>query len=181
MGLSTQDGTDGAGGDEATGEEDAVREDVVDYPPDPPLIETLKGLVRTLQLAAFLALALTPLVAGFLVPLGAPAYEVEIAAVNPSGSVTAEEIRGYDSLDDESRAVFDDVLADRDNAVTVRSDARPWILDGETRTVVRDGLAFRITVEDRGPPLRFPAIVAGVMLSALAAIAGYYLTEWDPV
>lgn len=177
MGSSTADGT--AEADDAG--EEAGHEDVVDYPPDPPLVETLKGVVRTAQLAAFLALVLAPLLAGFLVPLGPPAYQVEVAAVNPADSVTADDVRGYDALDEASRAVFDRVLADRDNAVSVRSDDRPWILAGETRTVVRDGLAFRVTVENRGPPLRFPAIVGGVILSALAAIAGYYLTEWDPV
>lgn len=167
------DATDDAGGNPS--------EDVVDYPPDPPLIETLKGVVRTVQLLAFLALVLVPLVGGFLVPLGPPAYDVEVAAVNPSDSVATEGARQYEGLEDDSRAVFDRVLADENNAVRVRSADAPWILAGETRTVVRDGYAFRVAVENRGPPLRFPATVAGIAASALAAIAGYFFTEWDPV
>jgi len=168
-------------GDSATEdtEPDGGHEDVVDYPPDPPLVETLKGVVRTVQLLAFLALVLAPLVGGFLVPLGPPAYDVELEAVNPSGSVDAD--RSYDALEADSRAVFDRLLADEDNAITVRSADAPWILAGETRTVAREGYVFRIAVENRGPPLRLPASVAGIALSALAAIAGYYLTEWDPV
>lgn len=183
MGGSAHEDAGEGESDDAGGIRDDPHEDVVDYPPDPPLVETLKGVVRTVQLAAFLALVLAPLLGGFLVPLGQPAYDVEIAAVNPSGSVTAGDVRPYGALDDRSRAAFDRLLEDPDNAVRVRADADdpPWLLAGETRTVVRDGLAFRVAVESRGPPLRFPAIVAGIALSALAAIAGYHFTEWDPV
>lgn len=169
----------GSDGGETTG--DDVHEEVVDYPPDPPGVETLKGVVRTVQLAAFLALVLTPLLAGFFVPLGPPAYHVEVAAVNPSGTVTADQVRPYEALDADSRAVFDRVLADADNAITVRTADPPAMLSGETVTVVRDDLAFRLTVDRRPPPLRFPAILAGLVLATLATVAGYRFTEWDPV
>lgn len=162
-------------------DQDGPHDDVVDYPPDPPIVETLKGIVRSVQLAGFFVLVLAPLVGGFLVPLGPPTYHIEIAAVNPAGAGTADDARQYDALPADSRAVFDRVLADRDNALNVRTSSPPWILSGESTTVLRDGLAFRFVVENRGPPLRFPAIVAGTILSSLAAIAGYFLTEWDPV
>lgn len=167
------------GDGEPTGEDD--REAVVDYPPDPPAVETLKGVVRTAQLGVFLVLVLTPLLAGFVVPLGPPAYHVEVAAVNPADSASPGEARSYEALDEASRAVFDRVLADEDNAVTVRTGDPPAILADGQVTVVRDDLAFRITVERRAPPLRFPAILAGLVVATLATVAGYRFTEWDPV
>jgi hypothetical protein len=169
-------------GDDAGGSKGDAGYDPTDDGAPALLSDLLDGAVRGIQLTVFLALVFTPLLAGFLVPVGAPAYRVELAAVTTidNGPTVEGPTRTYADLDDPSQATFDDLLTDRDNVLTVRTADPNFLFEPGDRTVTRDGLAYRVTAERRGLR-RFGAILGGVLISTLTTVAGAVTLGWDPL
>jgi hypothetical protein len=146
---------------------------------DRPAVELAKSVAWTVQLGLFLALAVGPLVAGFLAPLGAPQHAAEVVDVSaaadaPEGAVA------YGNLSADSRAAFDALLDAPDDRVVRRTDAPPALLEPGEHTVVRGDLAVRVTATE-SQPLRPVAILGGVLGGVAGTILGGAVLSRDPV
>ncbi len=135
------------------------------------------AVVGTLQLALFAALALAPLAAAFVVGVGPPTHSATVVDVVPGDAADAVD---YDTLDAESRAVVDDLLASERDRVQRTTADPPAVLEPGERVVQREGYAVRIEVE-RSTPRRPPVLFAGLLGSTLTTLLGAAVVERDLV
>ncbi len=142
--------------------------------PEPAYVQVAKSAAWTLQAAAIVALALGPLLAGFLAPLGPPQHTLAIDGVGPADD--AGDALAYDNLSAESRDLFDAAFESSNDAAELRTGDPPAILASDGAVIVRDGVAYRVsTASDQ--PLRFPAILAGLLGSTLTTLLGAAIAE----
>lgn len=146
---------------------------------DRPALELLKSVGWTLQVAVFALLALSPLVAGFVAPVGPPQHTASVADVAPADAAPEGAVAVAD-LDADSQAAFEALLDDDGDRIVRQSGDPPALLSGET--VVVDGdHAFRVETTESGPPLRPVAILVGLLASAVGTVLGGALVSKSPL
>jgi hypothetical protein len=146
---------------------------------DRPAVELLKSVGWTLQMAVFALLALSPLVAGFVAPLGPPQHAATVADVAPADAAPEGAVDVAD-LEADSRAAFEALVESDGDRIVRRSGDPPALLSGET--VVVDGdHAFRIETTESGPPLRPLAVLGGLLGSVVGTVLAGALVSWSPL
>jgi hypothetical protein len=146
---------------------------------DRPAVELLKSVGWTVQLAVFALLALSPLVAGFVAPLGPPVHAASVADVSPADAAPDGAV-DVSELDENSRTLFESILAEDGDRIRERTDDPPGLLQGET--VVVDGdYAFRVEATEKGHPRRPLAILAGLLGSVVGTVLAGAMVSKSPL